>query len=503
MQRVQTLSLLLLLYSCGGASLDPQEPDLLEPTLQDGGEIEQPFDLSGGRRQDGGPSEDLSQQLQDLPQQAQDLEGLERDLSPPDLAVFEDLSSRDLVSEELESIYAPEAYPSGVIHSPITPFVRDRLRTIAALEGDQREEVFMKVGASSTVNTNTLHCFAQEGIDLGAHEALRGTLEFFLQGEAQGRSPFNRNSLAAEVGRNARWAITGNPSPIEREIAAIHPRFALVHYGTNDMGYGTTYASALANFYDNMMRLTGRLVEQGILPILIGISHRQDNAEADLWVPSFNAVLRGMAQARQIPFIDLHLAFEGLPRYGLARDGIHPNRHSDGACRLDEEGLNYGYNLRNLIVLEALQRAWQAIFSEEPQDQAARPTREGPPFEIRELPFADFRDTRDSEDSSRSLYSGCQSESDESGPEYLYIYEPQEPVHIRAMVFDQGEVDIDLHLLDESASEAGCIRRHDRIIEARLGPGRYYFALDSWSHAQEGPRAGPYLFVLTECLGCP
>ena len=76
----------------------------------------------------------------------------------------------------------------------------------------------MKVGASSTVSRNNLACFDGDGYDLGPYVELQDTVEFFLQGDAAGSSPFERETIAARVGHSARWVIGGNPSPLQQEI---------------------------------------------------------------------------------------------------------------------------------------------------------------------------------------------------------------------------------------------------------------------------------------------
>ena len=55
---------------------------------------------------------------------------------------------------------------------------------------------------------------------------------------------------------------------MEEEFELLQPRFALVHYGTNDMGLGSTFTSAMVAFHENMMDLVESLVLQGSIPIL-------------------------------------------------------------------------------------------------------------------------------------------------------------------------------------------------------------------------------------------
>ena len=395
--------------------------------------------------------------------------------------------------------YAPVLYGDDEIQSPITPWVADTLTAIATAG---QPDVFMKIGASSTASQSTLHCFASPTTtELGAHTELEATLDFFRAGDAAGSTPFDRDTEAAVSGMNAGWAISGDPSPIDEEIAAIDPRLAIVHYGTNDMGLGSTYDSAMPGFYRNMTSLLDGLIDEGILPILTGISPRGDSSAANRWAETYNALIRGLAQARQIPFIDLHLATWDLDGHGLSGDGLHLESYSGGPCILTDEGLEHGYNVRNLIVLDALDRVQQVLDGAEPPDDDL-PVLEGEgtfdePFAIPELPFTDFRDSREAPQAELDVYTGCDYDADESGPEWIYELTLSETTAIRAAVLDGEDVDVDLHLLD-GTSEHDCLLRSDRTIEATLEPGSYLFALDTYVSSGE-EQGGDFLFFVLTC----
>ena len=401
--------------------------------------------------------------------------------------------------------YGPAAYPDDRVHSPLTPHVADHIREILDAGSDAlQDDVFLKAGASSTVSRNTLHCFADGPVDLGDHAHLQDTLDFFLGGDAAGSTPFDRDTTAARSGHSAIWVVDGDPSPLAQEIEAIDPRFALIHYGTNDMGLGSTYLAAMWAFHEAMMTMVDELTEQGIVPILTGISHRGDRPSANLWAETYNAFIRGMAQDRQIPFIDLHLAMDDLDGWGLASDGLHLESYSGGPCVLTEAGLEHGYNRRNLIVLEALDRLVQVGLDDvdaldEPADSMAGDGSLAHPFEIASLPFTDSQDTRVSGSSELSVYTGCDSDSDESGPEVVYRIELDAPTEIRAIVADRGDTDIDIHLLDASGTEAGCLERDHHMVEGTVGPGTYHLVLDTWVNTEGEAKAGEYLLTVVAC----
>ncbi|MFV8755086.1 SGNH/GDSL hydrolase family protein [Nannocystaceae bacterium ST9] len=401
--------------------------------------------------------------------------------------------------------YAPVLYSGGRVHSPITSYVADVLLAIREADPGLRDDVFMKVGASSTVNQNTLYCFALDVPELGAFEPELGpTLDYFLNGEAADTTPFDRVTLAAMVGKTASWAIAGDPSPLDQEFTAIDPSLALVHYGANDMQMGITYAAALPGFHAAMSDLLDRLIERGVVPVVFGLSRRLDQDGADDWVPTFDAVIRGLAQARQIPYLDLRLALEGLPGFGLSGDGLHLEAFEQGACMFTPEGLQHGYDVRNLIALELLDRlravlvTGETTLEPEPVATLAGAGDLDSPFVIPSLPFTDARDTSESSSRELDVYTGCASGADESGPEYVYWLEPSEPTSIRAVVLDREGVDVDIQLLDMSVSEAGCLARHDTLIQQTLAPGSYAIVIDTYV-ASGVEQAGAYTFVIHEC----
>lgn len=399
--------------------------------------------------------------------------------------------------------YEPARYPGGRTHSPITPYVADRMREIALLGPEKSQDVFMKTGASSTVSQNTLFCFAGN-YDLGEHQSLQPTLDFFLGGDAAGSTPFDRQSEAARGGHHAGWAISGDPSPVDIEVDLVSPRLAFVHFGANDMGWGDTYGDALLYFHTNMMLLTDGLLDQGVVPVLFGITRRGDYASAQRWVDTWNATIRGIAQVHQVPFVDLYHAIDPLPGHGLAGDGLHLEAYAGGACILDDEGLQHGYNVRNLVALEVLERAAAVLVDEvpgldDPQDPLLGDGTLDDPYVIDGLPFTDVRDTEVEGQPFVDVYPGCDSTTDESGPELWYRLEVEQTTRIRAAVLDMEGVDIDVHLVDHSATGEGCIERGHHFVEETLEPGTYHFVLDTWVDDDGVEQAGRVLFVLLEC----
>ena len=390
----------------------------------------------------------------------------------------------------------PAVYPTGRTQSPITAYVAAAMVQISKKKV-RNGKVFAKVGNSITVSTNFLNCFAGSNVDLAGRTHLAPTVSHF-KASVGGATSWDRKSLCATGGWPAFKALAGSPSPLQKEISAGSPRFAVVMFGTNDIGYKN-----ITRYADNMLDITDGLIKEGVIPLLTTIPPRDDSASADLEVPRYNAVVRAVAQARQVPMVDYHRELLPLAKHGLAGDGVHPNAYYSGGsktCAFTAKGLTYGYNVRNLITLEGLHRARAVVLDGKKAPDPPGPKRKGDgsqanPVIIDALPFTDVRNTAGCPHKKINSYPGCKATQDESGPEYIYRYKATTAHSIRAMVFDRGTVDIDVHLLGSTISGASCIKRGHNTITAQLQPGTYHFSLDTFVKSGSAT-AGEYLFVL-------
>lgn len=420
---------------------------------------------------------------------------IDRDAGPRDAATITDAAAADAFVPPPPPT-GRVVYPETRLVAPVTDDVAAGLRAVAA-RGAAHEDVFSKIGDSITASTSFLDCFDGTRVDLGGRTALQASLDAFAAADTGGGvSPFSRTSLCATVGWSASAALAGTPSPLTRELDAIMPRYASVMYGTNDVGFRTPFA-----FAENMLDITDTLLDRGVIPVLSSIPPRDDDATADASVPLFNLLVRGIAQGRQVPFVDLHAALLPLAAHGLGPDHVHPNAYSGGACVLTAAGLGFGYDQRNLLVLSALDRARRARMGEPAPDAESDVTRTrgtgsfADPFVVGAFPFTDVRSTALSGAARIATY-GC-STANEGGPELYYRIVVSAPTHLHAWLVDRGTVDVDVHLLDATGAAAGCIARNDRELQADLAPGTYYVVLDSYVTSDGVAHAGEYLLVLT------
>jgi hypothetical protein len=393
---------------------------------------------------------------------------------------------------------SPTQYPIGQLHSPLTDSVEKRLLDILALQADPQFSVFMKAGDSISYSTHSMYCFADDEVKLGDRIDLSNALSFYLDGDAAGTTPFDRASAAVLGGKTASWVNDGDPSPLLTEIDAIDPSIAVVMFGTNDSGYFEPNTAQMLRWYgEEMLFLTNTLMDEGIVPILMTIPPSTKPRIAAM-VDVVNSIIRGIAQGNQIPLVDYHLAMSGAPALGLSSDGVHPNWSGSSACDLSEDGLEGGYNLRNLLTLDALDRIRRVVLDHERPVDGPLPLATGSgsaadPIHIDNLPFTRLSDTSAALDSNIDGYANCGSSADESGPEEYFQLSLSQDATVRMAVVDEAGVDVDIHLFDASGA---CIDRDDTLIEGTLTAGDYLLVVDTYV-ANGSEQAGQYLLVVS------
>jgi hypothetical protein len=263
---------------------------------------------------------------------------------------------------------AEARYPAGARHSPMTAEVVERLRGVIAAGGG-RQDVFVKIGDSITVHGGFLTCFSRNAFDLGNHAELADTIRFFSRTPADREHlSWDRKSRAATIGWSTFAAIGSEAhSPLRDEIRAVKPALAIVMMGTNE-----TYGGGVGNYEKNLGRLVRMVLAEGVVPIVSTIPPRRDSRDLDGIVVQMNAVVRDVAEREQIPLVDYGGELRKLPGFGLGLDGIHPLAREHHPCALDDASLVNGLNVRNLMTLEALDRARRFLFEGEAPEAGLR-----------------------------------------------------------------------------------------------------------------------------------
>jgi hypothetical protein len=375
-------------------------------------------------------------------------------------------------------------YSFDLVHSPIDARVAARLRAIAANGPELRPDVFMKVGDSVTASDDFLRCLSGSNVVYGEHASLAKVVDRFRAGDAAGENPFIRQSEAAKIGWSAWQAVAGAPSPLQREIAATRARYALVMFGTNDIEIGN-----LHYFFDRMFAVAETLAGAGVVPILSTIMPRRDSAKRAGVVPAYNAAIRGIAQALQVPLVDYNLALSRVPGEGLAADHIHPSTFSGprgkNACAFVPAALARGFNLKNLLSLEALDRVTRTLDGGEPLDETPRAlVGEGTPEDPFIVPALPFVDVRPVAGGGRWQRYDCPGAPPRSGPaaELVYLVELNRRHTLRLLSFDRGGARLDVRVLARTVSEVDapprCLQAGHLGLAVTLEAGRYFIVVD-------------------------
>ena len=129
-----------------------------------------------------------------------------------------------------------------------------------------------------------------------------------------------------------------------------------------------------------------------------------------------------------------------------------------------------------------------------PEEDTATPADTGPPacpegvICVESLPYTDLSDTS----GQASLFDvyPCKASADESGPEVVYQVTVDAPGFLAAAVYDEGDVDIDVHILSELAPQA-CLARGHRHAAVDVDAGTYWIVADTFVSGGEA-LAGPF-----------
>ncbi|RMF52479.1 MAG: hypothetical protein D6749_04820 [Chloroflexota bacterium] len=215
-----------------------------------------------------------------------------------------------------------------------------------------RAHVFTRVGDSITASPYFLTPLSSGNYDLGAYQnELWDTLRF--------SSSFGDASLAAGNGWGADRIlqngfnapeVCGDEPPLVCEYRIRKPAVALIMIGTNDSG-----GVDPAVYERNLSRIVEISIEMGVIPVLSTIPPKLNDAWNGERALQWNRIIKNVAQRYDVPLMDYWLALQNAPNYGLSEDGIHPSAPPDGnTARFTPEGLRYGYTIRNLVALQAL-----------------------------------------------------------------------------------------------------------------------------------------------------
>lgn len=218
---------------------------------------------------------------------------------------------------------------------------------------------FMKIGDSNIAGDSALCNFGWGNYDLGTHKDLQPTIDlfkaFFCAATPSAGRSFSSISLLDPM-----WATDKrcqpNETPLDCGIREVHPAYALLYFGVQDVDHALSPEAYDHNFKQIVLTLT----EHGIVPILstfpTGYTFHNDGS-AD----SLNALIVQLADELHLPLIDLRASTVLYPNRGVDVDGFHMSTPPGGKTSFTGNELLYARTLYELRVLEMLSQLEQAV----------------------------------------------------------------------------------------------------------------------------------------------
>lgn len=229
-----------------------------------------------------------------------------------------------------------------------------------------RRDVFSKVGDSITFSELMYRPLGFGVYDLGGFGYLQGTLDFFSRTIARDNNSFANSSLAAFNGWTTDHVLNSanadpqfcqpGESPLACEYRNTRPAVALIMLGTNDV-----VQLSPEHYAANLRTILQITMDSGVIPVLSTIPPRRDSESK---TALFNALIVQVAAEMGASLWDYGAVMQALPDYGLSADGVHPSAPPGGfgyAANFSEDGLKYGYVLRNLTALQVLDTLRQQV----------------------------------------------------------------------------------------------------------------------------------------------
>ncbi len=225
-----------------------------------------------------------------------------------------------------------------------------------------RSDVFSKLGDSITESGSFAQDIGHGWYELGAFTELEPVVRWFRRRALGGRddNAFTRASACATAGWESSQLLEGGDRcPVERELQATRGAFAVLMIGTNDAERATPAVLAT-----HLGEILDRVERRNVVALVSTIPSHRGNPSAHAAADAINERIHAITTERHLPLIDYHAAMAALPSEGVSDDNVHPSVYvSNGDTRaavFSADGLRYGYNVRNLLLLIALRRTLDA-----------------------------------------------------------------------------------------------------------------------------------------------
>ena len=248
---------------------------------------------------------------------------------------------------------APISAQSILQNAPYLTDFTTRARDIykAGQARGNHSNVFAVIGDSNSASPLYLEPFDTGNYNLGAYGYLRDTINYF-------KGSFYFSTVAAVVGIDTTRLMDparADPAkclPGESLLACEYrrkkPSVALILIGTNDTGNWQ-------NFEADFRPIVEATISRGIVPVLMTKGDDLESTKYHAPPGYINDIIIRVSREYGVPLLDLHAVTTKLPDGGFGKDGFHFNVPPDSqTANFTGFHLNYGYTIRNLTALQAL-----------------------------------------------------------------------------------------------------------------------------------------------------
>jgi len=217
-------------------------------------------------------------------------------------------------------------------------------------------QVVAKVGDCFSAHEYYLNPFGWDKYNLGEYTNLQDVINYYHDSLAVASYAASVGFLAGAV-MDRTWTDPNvcdpqTESPLDCEYRIRNPSVALIMFGTQDIRLMTPRQFDI--YLREVVRIT---LADNIVPILSTVP-----GNLDMWNHTilYNQIIVKIAQDNDLPLINLWLALEPLPNKGLGDDHLHLSFPiTEPGDFSNEENLQTGYVMRNLVTLQSLDAGWR------------------------------------------------------------------------------------------------------------------------------------------------
>ena len=241
---------------------------------------------------------------------------------------------------------------------PVVPTDLGRARSIFAA-GGKNAHVVTKVGDCASGHPDFLTAFTRPGYNLGDYGYLQTTIDYF--GESLGyesqaaHSGFNSSVILDSMWADPAVCLAGE-TPLACEFRLHRPAVAVIMFGTTDL-----QALSPEQFNGNLRAIVDYSIRAGVVPVLSTFPRHLAYPDESIL---YNQIVVQIALDYNVPLINLWLALEDLPNYGMADDGNHLAEPAwGGPGVMVPQNLVTGLPMRNLVTLQMLEVLRSGVLS--------------------------------------------------------------------------------------------------------------------------------------------